>query len=163
MAEDNKQDKPKTNNPALAYENIAFDSRKFLAADTAADTAAAVGKQRMSEQEADINVTASLSAEDKSEFYLADKKLIILRILQDLPNLDNSELCNLCLSSIYLDYFTYADCLAELCNRGLIAKNAGKYRLTNAGQNVLRSLYATLPKTARSTLEEIIRNAKLSR
>lgn len=153
MAEDNKQDKPKTNNPALAYENIAFDSRKFLAA----DTAAAVDKQHMPEQE------ASLSAEDKSEFYLADKKLIILRILQDLPNLDNSELCNLCLSSIYLDYFTYADCLAELCNSGLIAKNAGKYRLTNAGQNVLHSLYATLPKTARSTLEEIIRNAKMSR
>lgn len=159
MAEDNKQDKPKTNNPALAYENIAFDSRKFLAA----DTAAAVDKQHKHEQEADVNATASLSAEDKSEFYLADKKLIILRILQDLPNLDNSELCNLCLSSIYLDYFTYADCLAELCNSGLIAKNAGKYRLTNAGQNVLHSLYATLPKAARSTLEEIIRSAKLSR
>lgn len=169
------------NNPARAYEHIPFDSEVFLDNKTTvpnADGSASISGSATYDADAkdEIAATATPKASfaEKSpfaegEFDLATKKLIILRIVERLPDLTDQDLLQLTLDSLYLDYFTFSTCFADLQHDGLITsslrklefeqnaedKQVKRLEITEKGVQVLRSLDKSLPRPVRYFIDQL--------
>lgn len=148
----------KLENQALAYENIAFDSKKFLAS----------GNNEASKIELNSpNVAAPIDldtfSQQQQELDLTNKKLVILHVINAVPNIKLAKLRDICLQSIYLNYFTFIACLDELVTNKIVYCVDDLYTLTDSGQKIFASLALTLPAAARQLLNELIKAYKVNK
>lgn len=157
MAKEKANNKPnKLENQALAYENIAFDSEKFLQAGNEELVENAQANSNINDAKVDLD---SFS-EQQRELDLTNKKLIILQVLEALPGVKLAKLRDICLQSIYLNYFTFIACLDELVQNKIIFCQGDSYTLTESGQKIFASLALTLPTAARQVINQLIKANK---
>lgn len=157
MAKNTADNKPnKLENQALAYENIAFDSEKFLQAGNDEQLEKAQAKANRDDSTIDLD---SFS-EQQREIDLTNKKLVILQVIDALPGIKLAKLRDICLQSIYLNYFTFIACLDELVQNKIIFCQGDSYTLTKNGQKIFASLALTLPTAARQLINQLIKANK---
>lgn len=156
MAKQNTDKQPnKLENQALAYENIAFDSEKFL-------------ENRSVDQEVNISPRdkdaqdkiAAKSFSEQEELDLTNKKLVILQVIHAEPNIKLTKLRDICLRSIYMDYFTFIACLDDLVQNKIVICAGDRYALTESGTKIFDNLALTLPSAARELLNQLIAESK---
>ena len=109
-----------------------------------------------------------MNPSDHANSELAKSKLIILSILQRVPAIRLNQLTELALETLYMDYFTFATALDELC-RGHMAqvgvrrdepetdadgKAVQRCDMTRQGQAVLTTLEHQIPLHIRSYLAQ---------
>lgn len=109
-----------------------------------------------------------MNPSDHANSELANSKLIILSILQRIPAIKLNQLTELALETLYMDYFTFATALDELCRDHMASvvtrrdepeadaegKSMQRCDLTRQGRAVLTTLEHQIPLHIRSYLAQ---------
>ena len=79
-----------------------------------------------------------------------DIKILILYILARLPGpVDRESLADVVFCDEAVDYFAFSECLSELISTGHIAKERGKYQITQRGREDGAMIETSLPLSVR--------------
>ena len=129
-------------------------------------------KKRKPENHSKTEFSSSMEKESKE--LSAASQLFLLYLIGRTPERSESELLDLCLQSLYMDYFTFIECLGHLKERELVyvAERKGESRkdsngspilrisLSEKGIKVLSALESDIPMAVKRNLELLISEKK---